>query len=321
MASQAFVAVLVVQIRRVVGALAPDDHAGAHRVVGDGVNKDEGAGGPVLLEGVEHQLPVGNDGDAADFVQLQMIGFLPVQGVDVYLVAQFVDAAAGDHGGLLDEVAALGIHGLLAHPDKRRLDVPAYLRQIVGPDQHVPAADVDLVLQRHGDGLLGQGALQVAVHGDDGFHAAPFAGRQGDHFVAFLEDAGGHLAAEAAEIQVRPQDVLHGIAQVHRVVVAADVNVLQQLQQAFALVPGHVLAVSGGHVVAHQRADGHEPEVLDAQFPGEGREFLLDLRENFLAVIHQVHFVDRHDDVGDPHQGRDEKVPFGLRQDAQPGVY
>ena len=70
---------------------AVEDHACAHRDVGQTVDDDEGTGGAVAVVGVEGNGPVQGDMGAAEFVELQGVGVagLLAQVVDVHLVAQF----------------------------------------------------------------------------------------------------------------------------------------------------------------------------------------------------------------------------------------
>src|SRR5436189_15369 len=50
------------------------DHARAHGFVADRIDEDEGAGGPVLLVGVEEERLVGLDDHGADLIHLQRSG-------------------------------------------------------------------------------------------------------------------------------------------------------------------------------------------------------------------------------------------------------
>src|SRR5207237_8822066 len=94
-----------------------------------------------------------------------------------------------------------------------------HARQIAGADEHVAAADVDLVFERERDRLRGECFFQVAVEGDDRLHAARFSRGQGHDLVATANDARGKRAREAAEIEIGPQDVLNGKPQVFEVAV------------------------------------------------------------------------------------------------------
>ena len=89
----------------------------------------------------------------------------------------------------LEQVRASGRHRLLGHPDDVRLELVGRRRRVLGRDDHVAAADVDLVGQGDRDRLAGDGLWQVAVErspaastvlampGGQDAHAIP--GRQG----------------------------------------------------------------------------------------------------------------------------------------------
>ena len=66
-----------------------------------------------------------------------------------------------------------------------------------------------------------------------------------------------------------------------RLRLAADVDVLQVMQQRGAVVPGHVLALVH-HVVAQQRRDRDEGDILHGELAGEGRVLLHDGAEDLL---------------------------------------
>ena len=190
---------------------------------------------------------------------------------------------------------------------------------ISGPDQHVAAADVDFIFQRQRDRQRRKRFFQFAVEGHDRLDAAGLARRQGHHFVALADDARGDRAAEAAEVEVRPVDVLHRKAKVLQVAVRADVDRFQEVHQRAALVPRHV-RTRVDDVVALQRRDRNEVQIGQVQSRGKVLVVVANLLEDLLAVIDQVHLVDGDQDVLDAQQRRDEGMPFGLRQHAVPGV-
>ena len=114
-------------------------------------------------------------------------------------------------------------------------------------DQHVAAADVDLVFQSQGDGLRRDGLFHLALESVNGPDAAGLARGEGHDLVAGTDDAGGHAAAVAAEVGVRAVHVLDGEPEVDQVHVGRDVRVFQQVHQRAAGVPRHVRAF--GHDV------------------------------------------------------------------------
>jgi hypothetical protein len=114
---------------------------------------------------------------------------------------------------------------------------------------------------------------------------------------------------------VRPDHRLHREAEVDLVAVGARVGRLQLVQERRAVVPVHVVG-RVDDVVALQRRDGNERDVLHVQLLGEGLELGHDLAEAFLAVVHEVHLVDRDDHVRDLQERRDEAVALRLLQHA-----
>ncbi len=128
--------------------VCPPDHARGHRVVAVGVDQDEVARGAVDLVGVEEERLGRDQPHAADLVQLKRLGRLAVQRVHVDAVGQLVDVAAHLARGVLHDVGRAPVERLLAHPAQRAFQGRAGLGQVAGAHDHVPAADVDLVLQR-----------------------------------------------------------------------------------------------------------------------------------------------------------------------------
>ena len=131
--------------------------------------------------------------------------------------------------------------------------------------------------------------------------------------------ARGKLPGEAAEVQVGTDDVLHREAQIGEIDVAGDGHRLQVLQQRRTLVPRRALAAVD-HVIAIQRADRDVDDVtglnLGIDLRGESAEFVANGVENVLAELHQVHLVDRHDEVRNAQQRGEEGVAARLRQHA-----
>ena len=103
------------------------------------------------------------------------------------------------------------------------------------------------------------------------------------------------------------------------VAVGLDVDVLQQMHQRRALVPRH----GGGllhHVVAAQRRDRHEVQLVHRELGGEGRVVGADGIEHRLGIVHRIELVHGGDQVADAQQTGDEGVAAGLRQHAVAGV-
>src|SRR4051812_17981534 len=72
-------------------------------------------------------------------------------------------------------------------------------------------------------------------------------------------------------------------------------------EQSRAFVPGSA-SRSGNDIVSLESTDGDEFDVLDIQSRQETFKFLPNLQEPFLAPVHQVHLVDRYDQMRNPKQ-------------------
>ena len=86
-------------------------------------------------------------------------------------------------------------------------------------------------------------------------------------------------------------------------------------QKRRPVVPGHVRAALD-HVVARERADRNGDDVRNGELLRQRVKIVLQLQKNFLAVIHEVHLVDRHEHIRNSEQRRDVGVPPRLREHA-----
>ena len=220
---------------------------------------------------------------------------------------------------MLDVILLAGHERFVGHPDDRGIERIGHRRHIVGPDEHVAAADVDFVFERERDRHRREGFVDFAVVGDDRLHAARLARGERHHRLALADAARGNRAAEAAEVEVRAVHELHGIAEVDEVAVRRDVHVLQVVHQRRTFVPRHVVAVID-EVVALERADRDEVLIDHVEPRGEFAVVGFDLLEDLFAVADEVHLVDRDQHVLDAQQRHDERVPLGLGHHAVAGV-
>ncbi len=190
---------------------------------------------------------------------------------------------------------------------------------------HVAARDVDVVLQRQGDGEGRKGFLQFPLAMVQALDARGEAARINQHFVARLENAAGHAPGIPAEIvprlALRTDHPLHGKPRLHVVLARADIDVLQMIQQGRALIPWH--AVGFLHdVIAMLGRQGNSGDIDDVVQPrSEGAEIRHDALVNLLAEIHEIHLVDRQHEVLDAQQIGQKGVAAGLLQHALPRVH
>ena len=165
----------------------------------------------------------------------------------------------------LQQVGAAGEHRLFGHPDDGALELVGDLRGRSGRGDHVAARDVDLVGERQGDRLPGDGDRQVAAGGDDAGDAALPARRLGADRVARLDHAARDRSGEAAEVEVGAIDPLHRHPE-HFLLPAGLVELdrFEEGHQRRAVVPRRVRA-RDEHVVAAQRRERHRGDVLEAE--------------------------------------------------------
>ena len=295
-----------------------DDHAGAHGVAGELVHHDERTRVAVTAVGVVHQRGLRAQADPADLVELELGRLrVPVQRVDVEPVLHARHHGLGVAGGVLDDVTLAGGQAcVVGEPADHGLELGALVRAVAGAREHLAADDVDLVVQRdrHGGGRGGLVELLPAGAPDRLDRRLP-TGRHDHHVVVDLDDAAGDGARERAVIQsvgaLGADHVLHREADVGEVAVRGDVDVLKVVEQRRARVPGHGVGALDD-VVAPQRRQRHEGDVVDLELGGEVSELGADGLEGGLVVVDQVHLVDGHDQPRDTEQSGQEGVATGL---------
>ncbi|GIX18278.1 MAG: hypothetical protein KatS3mg119_2464 [Rhodothalassiaceae bacterium] len=300
----------------VVGAPQGEiDHPGGHRLIGELVHEDEGAGRPVRPVGIEGDLPVECQIGDPDVVELQGLGGRMLAGVDVDRVFEAGDGRIRPAGRGLEQIGPAGQQRLFGHPHEMRLELVGDLGPRVRMHKEVAARDVDLVFERHGDGLAGDRLLEIAVEGDDPRHPRAPARGQDDDLVTLAYPARGDGAGKAAEVPIRPVDPLDGKSErmVHQRF--AGRSLLEDLHQRRPVIPGHAVRAARD-IVAEERRDGHRMDRLDAQRIRDAAEGLGDGAEGLLAEIDEIHLVDGEHQLPDAEQRADEGVPARLGDDA-----
>ena len=120
--------------------------------------------------------------------------------------------------------------------------------------------------------------------------------------AAFIGQASAH-GLRNGDITFRPE------------IVAADIDAVEELEQAFSGIPGHPSA-AGDDVVAPEGADRQEADVHVLELGGEGREVFPDRLEHRPVVADQVHLVYDDHEVRHSEKRSDEGVAPRLGQDA-----
>ncbi|MBW2212035.1 MAG: hypothetical protein JRG67_13530, partial [Deltaproteobacteria bacterium] len=137
------------------------------RIVGQCVDDDEGTGFAILLVIVDVERAVAAEAHLGDVVELDPLARLLFEGVHVDLEVDLVDLSAHRLGGVLDQVGLFGVERLLVHPDDVGIEAPRDSREVAGLDDHVAAADVDLVFESNRHRLACEGLFELTIVGVD----------------------------------------------------------------------------------------------------------------------------------------------------------
>ena len=231
--------------------------------------------------------------------------------VDIHLILDAVNTRAGGVGGLLDVELLVAVHRLLVHPHEHRLKITVLNGEVVRVHYHLATRDVDFVFEGNGDTQRRKRLFDFPFISDNTLHLRGFARRQSHHRVAHTHHTRSHLSAEAAEVEVRAQHVLHRIAEVFIVAVEVDGHGLQVVEQALAVIPRGAVAFLH-HIVAIESRQGNAGDIRDAQRLDKLVEVGDNLIKHRLVEVHQVHLVYGKHKVLDAQQGDKVGVTTGL---------
>lgn len=125
------------------------NHAGGNCSEVVGIDQDETARPAIAIIRVKEQLPCGSNLHPSNFVEGQRFRRGAVEAVHVQLIQHTVDKCLRSLRGVLQDIGrGCGQAFAVVHPGQRGLDVVVNLRDVMTPDDHVSATDVDLVFQR-----------------------------------------------------------------------------------------------------------------------------------------------------------------------------
>ena len=261
---------------RLVGprALAHDpDHARADGVVRVLVDQDERARRAVLGVRVGDDRRARAQRQPRDVVELQLVGRrLLAQRRHVEQHVDRLDRGADRAGRVLELEMLARAQRALRHPADRGLEVPSGDRQVLRADDHLAAADVEVVGELDGDRVGRRGGLARAVVGLDGEHLRAAAAGHDRHLVAGAQRAARDLAGVAA---LAPRGLLGADDPLDRqpqralAAIAGDVDLLEVRQQRRPVVP--VRAAALDDVVAVQRGDREHLRLVDAELRRSAR--------------------------------------------------
>src|SRR5690606_4616814 len=221
------------------------DHACSHCFIGILIHQNEATRIAVAAVTVKNQTPHGAQAYPGNIVHGKIPPvFYALQGIDIHFVDHIPDYRAGFIGGVPDDVFGTRLRSTGIQPANHHVDVLLHLRLIVFLDNHVAAANVDVVFQghrnRHRRKRFLDGALYRVYAPDRGGQSR----RRHTDRVARPEtpasDASGVTPVVVILVRVWTDDGLHRETRVNVVFVASDVNGFQRIQQGATLVPVHV---------------------------------------------------------------------------------
>ena len=220
---------------------------------------------------------------------------------------------------MLDKVAFSRLRGVFMHPDHHGFKFVADVRNIIYGHEHVSAGDIDFIFQCHRNCLRRKGLFDFPVGAVNRLDFRFLArGQTGDR-IALANYAGSQRSAEAPEIQIRAQDILHRQAHIDQVAVGGNIDAFHMVQEGRTVIPREVFTVRD-NIVALERRHRNKVDIGKVQSGNEPVVVLLDLVVDLFGPIDQIHFVDGYHDVLDPEQRADEAVPLGLGNHAVAGV-
>ena len=187
--------------------------------------------------------------------------------------------------------------------------------RLSGQREDVAARDVDLVRERHRDGVARGGFLDLPVRGEQAGDGGSAPRRRDDDGVAAPKPAARNRAGIAAKVEIGPVHPLHRQPERRLRAILVDVAGFEIGEQRRAIMPGRAGA-RRGHVVSDARRDRDGDERTKAERLGEFLEGRDDCPEGRFVVIDEVDLVDRQHDMPDAEQRDDQRMAARLRQQA-----
>ena len=207
-----------------------------------GIDEDEGARGAVVLVAVGEEGGGRFDADPSHVVDADgHVVFHSVKGVDVNAVKDLRDLRLNVARGVPKDVTGGGVEGRFAEPANACVEGLGALWLVVGADQHVASAEVDVVGEGHGDAQWGKGLVEGGVAHEDLVDGAFLAAGQGHDFVAGFPNPRCDASRIAPEVTVGvglgSDHVLDWEPAILEVTVCTDVHRFEVVKQGASAVP------------------------------------------------------------------------------------
>ena len=155
-----------------------------------GVDEDEGSCAAVVFVAVGEEGRGRFDSDSGHVIDADGdVVFHAVEGVDVDAVEDLRDLRLNVARGVSQDVARRRVERRFAEPADSGIEGLGALGLVVGSDEHVASAEVDVVRQGHCDAQRREGLVEGGVADEDLVDGAFLAARQSHHLVSGFPNA------------------------------------------------------------------------------------------------------------------------------------
>src|ERR1700680_1302618 len=165
---------------------------------------------------------------------------------------------------MLHEIGPAHLQRARVQPNHHGTKSSRYSRAILGPHEHVSAAEVDLIFQLQGRNHSITRLRQSAVVAYDRAHSCSLSGRQRQHIITWANRSARDAACKSPERSIGTNHHLHRESKTFEGIACAERNRLQVLEQRRPLIPKRALA-SLDDVISLKRADWHALYMGDAE--------------------------------------------------------
>ncbi len=183
---------------------------------------------------------MGRKRHASDVVQSERRRGDVGKGIHVFAPMNAIHVGANGLRRVLEQVALRAVERRVVHPNQVSIESARHTREVARMNEHVPAAHVDLVREANRHRLRCDSLGKLSVARIDGFNAARLARGQYCDRVSLSYDSTRHATGKTAIIEVRPENVLHRVAQVRELTLFLDGDRLQKLEHRGSRVPRHL---------------------------------------------------------------------------------
>ena len=187
-----------------------------------------------------------------DIIELEPLGREPLIGTRVDAVLERVHAGARALRAELEIVLTTGQQRLVIHPHQRRLELVGHLERCPSTDQQIPTPDIDLAVGHHRHRLTGDGLGHIAVERDEPRYPGLGSRALDAQAIARSQPTARKTASVAAEIRIRPDDILDRQAGTVLRIGQRQRHTLQPLQKTRSAIPRHAQTTHRDTLALHR---------------------------------------------------------------------